>query len=103
MREDLAHQTLHNAVAAVFRVGAHAGNESDGVYRAVDVHFQRINGDLRYKCVVIEAAEHIGAFENREFGLFDLVVPPSGGGQFLFRDLEGVAQQGIVLLKIVGF
>ena len=99
----LDHQLFHDALAGVFRVGADAGNKADMVHRIVDVHLQRVDCELGNEGVPIEAAQHIGAFQHREFRLLDLIVLPAGRGQLFLRDLKGVAEQGVVLIQILGF
>ena len=95
------HQPLHNAVARVFRVGAHAGHKADGIRSAVNVHFQRIHGNLGDQVIPVEAAQHVGPLQHRELGLLDLIVPPARFRQFLLRHLKGVAKQLIILFQIV--
>ena len=73
------------------------------VHRIVDVHLQRVDCELRNEGVPIEAAQHIGAFQHREFRLLDLIVLPAGRVQLFLRDLKGVAEQGVVLIQILGF
>ena len=68
----------------------------------MDVHFERIDRELGHECLVIETAPDIGAFENREFGLLDIVLFPAIILKVFFRDLEGVTQQGIVLIQVGG-
>ena len=68
----------------------------------VHVHLQRVHGNLRHKRLAVEAAEHVGALENGELGLLDLIAAPSIGGQLLLGNLKGVSQQGVILLDIAG-
>ena len=102
MAKALVHQPLHETVAGIFRVGADAGDESDGVDGVVNIGVEGIDRDLRDKGLAVKAAQHIGALQNRELGLDDLVVVPAGVEQFLLRDLEGIAQQVVVLLQVIG-
>ena len=99
--EALYHKALHNAVTSVLRVCANAGHESNRVLHVVDVHFQRVNGELRHKIVAVKAAEHVRALEHRELRALYLVVLPAGLGKLLLRDLECVSQQCVVLVDIV--
>ena len=45
-RETPDHQLFHDALAGVFRVGADAGDKTDGIADTVDIHVQRINREL---------------------------------------------------------
>ena len=80
MLEALMHQPLHDAAAGVFRIGADAGDKADGIDCAVDVHLQRIDRDLRYQIVSVEAAQHVRTLQHRELRLLDLVILPAAFG-----------------------
>ena len=103
MFETLLHQPFHQSVSRIFRIGAHAGDKPHGINGVIDVHFQRIDGDLRHQRVPVKAAQHIRTFQDREFGLLDLVAAPPAEGKILLRDLKGIAQKGVVLFKVVRF
>ena len=100
--QSLDHQPLHDAVAGVLWVGTHAGHKAYVIYRVVDVHFQRVDRELRDEVFAVKAAQHIGAFQHRKLGLLDLVVLPAGGGKLFLGHLKGIAQQGVILIEIVG-
>ena len=97
-----AHQPLHDAVTRVFRIGTHAGHKANGIGLAVDIHFQRVHGDLRNQIGPVKAAQHVGPFQHRKFRLLDLVIPPARFRQLLLRHLKSVAQQLIILFQIIG-
>ena len=69
----------------------------------VDVHFQRVDRELGDEGIAVKTAQHIGAFQHREFGLLDLIVFPACSRQFLLRHLKGVAEQGVILIQVVRF
>ena len=58
----------------------------------MDVHIQRIDGELRDELALVEAAPDVGAFQDGELGLLDVLVLP---------DLEGVPQQTVILIEIL--
>ena len=101
-RQTALHEFRHQSHTGIFRIGRHARDESDGVHGGMDVHFQRIDRELRNEGLAVETAPDVGAFQNREFRLLDVVFFPSVILKVLFRDLEGVTQQGVVLVQIVG-
>ena len=77
--ETLAHELLHDALAAVFRIGTDTGDKAYRVDRTVDIHFQGIDSHLGDKGLVIKTAQNVCALQNGELGLFDLVVAPATG------------------------
>ena len=99
----LDHQLFHDALPGVLRVGADTGDEADVVDFIVDVHFQRVDRELGDEGIAVKTAQHIGAFQHREFGLLDLIVFPACRRQFLLRHLKGVAEQGVILIQVVRF
>ena len=74
------HQPLHDAAAGILRIRAHSGNKADGIHHAVDVHLQRIDRDLRYQIVSVEAAQHVRTLQHRELGLLDFIILPAALG-----------------------
>ena len=52
------------------------------------------------KIIVIKPSDHICLFHGWKFGADDLTFLPSDGTQLLFRNLEHIAEKGIVLFHI---
>ena len=46
MVETLVHQSFHNPMSGVFRIGTYTRYKSNGIYRSVHIHFQWIYGYL---------------------------------------------------------
>ena len=103
MLEAFVHYPLHYATSGVFGIGADARDKADGIDCAVDVHFQRVHCYLRHKLVTVKAPEHVRSLDYREFRLLYLVILPAALGKLLFGYLKGVAEEGVVLLKVVRF
>ena len=98
----LVHQALHDAVPGVFRVGADAGDEPDGVHRVVDIRLQGVDGNLRNEGFAVKTAQYVRALEHGALGLLDFLVLPTGVEQLLLCHLKGITKQGVVLVKVVG-
>ena len=95
-------EVLHDSAAGVLGIRGDAGDMADIVDGGVDVHPQRVHGDLGDQLVPVPAAQDVRPLEYRELGLHDLVVPPSGAHEVLLGDLEGVAQERVVLIQVIG-
>ena len=93
MFETLQHQTLHNALSGIFRIGTYTGNKSNRINSAVNIHFQRVYGNLRNQRIVIKTPQYIGALQNWKLRLLDFIAAPSINRKVLFRDLKGIAQK----------
>ena len=98
--ECLLKKFVHQSHIGVFRISSYSGQTAHGVSPAKDTCLHRINCHLWNKIIVIKPSDHICLFHGWKFGADDLTFLPSDGTQLLFRNLEHIAEKGIVLFHI---
>ena len=95
-----ANERVDQPTPRVFGIGSHPGDAAHLADFALDVHFHRVDDNLRGQVPLVEPAHDVRCLKYGHLGLLHLHVGPADAGHFRRADLKGVAQQGLKFLKI---